>query len=93
MDQTDSTEGIPEYWNKENTAGRIFAIALMGYQEGSDREQFTDQVTAMVKQAYSDVRSMLGFEFPELVTDTRQAVLDALEQFKAGAALSGISFG
>ncbi len=92
MDQADATEGIPEYWNKENTAGRIFAIALMGYQEGSDREQFTDQVTAMVKQAYSDVRSMLGFEFPELVTDTRQAVLDALEQFKGGAAQSEISF-
>jgi len=34
----------------------------------------------------------LSFEFPKLVTDTRQAVLDALEQFKGGAALSEISF-
>ena len=83
---------VPEYWNKENTARRIFSIAMMGYEEGMDREQFADKAIEMVKQAYSDVRSMLGFEFPELVTDTRQAVLDALEQFKGGGALSEISF-
>ena len=92
MDQVVAAEGIPEYWNKENTASRIFTIALMGYQEGSDREQFADKATAMVKQAYTDVGSMLGFEFPELVMDTRQTVLDALEQFMGGAALSEISF-
>ena len=44
----------------------------------------------MVKQAHNEVGSMLGFEFPGLVMDTRQAVLDALEQFKGGAALSEI---
>ncbi len=91
-DQAVASEGVPEYWNKENTASRIFSIALMGYQEGSDREQFADQATTMVKQAYNDAGSMLGFEFPELVLDTRQAVLDALEQFKGGAVLSEISF-
>ena len=47
----------------------------------------------MVMQAYRDVGSTLGFEFPDLVMDTRQAVLDALEQFRGGAALSEISFG
>ena len=93
MDQTAALAGVPEYWNKENTAQRIFSIALMRYEEGSDREQFADKAIAMVEQAYSDVRSMLGFEFPELVTDTRQTVLDALEQFMGGAALSEISFG
>ena len=36
----------------------------------------------MVKQAHNEVGSMLGFEFPGLVMDTRQAVLDALEQFQ-----------
>jgi len=91
-DEATVLEGIPEYWNKENTARRIFSIALMGYQEGSDREEFADKAIAMVKQAYNDVGSMLGYEFPELVMDTRQAVLDALEQFKGGAALSEISF-
>ncbi len=91
-DQAAAVEGSVEYWNKENTAGRIFSIALMDYHEGIDREQFADQATAMIKQAYTDVGSMLGVEFPELVLDTRQAVLDALEQFKGGAALSEISF-
>jgi len=85
-------DGIPEYWNKENTASRIFSIAIMGYTEGIDREEFADKAIEMVKQAYSDVGSTLGFEFPKLVTDTRQAVLDALEQFKGGGALSEISF-
>lgn len=91
-DASAGAEGIPEYWNLENTAGRIFDIALMGYQEGSDREQFTGKISAMITQAYNDVGSMLGFEFPELVLDTKQAVLDALEQFKDGAARSEISF-
>ncbi len=85
-------DGVPEYWNKENTARRIFSIAMMGYTEGMDREEFADKAIEMVKQAYSDVGSALGFEFPKLVTDTRQAVLDALEQFKGGGALSDISF-
>ena len=91
-DEAPVLEGIPEYWNKENTARRIFSIALMRYQEGSDRKEIAEKAIAMVKQAYRDVGSMLGFEFPELVMDTRQAVLDALEQFKGGAALNEISF-
>ncbi len=94
--EPDTTEavyigGIPEYWNKENTARRIFDIALMGYEEGMGRTEFADTAIEMVKQAYSDVSSMFG-ELPQLVQDTRQAVLDALEQFKSGAALSEISF-
>ena len=45
----------------------------------------------MIQQAYNDVGSLPGFEFPQLV-DTRQSVLDALEQFKDGTAPSEISF-
>ncbi len=92
-DEATVLKEIPEYWNKENTARRIFSIALLGYQEGGDREEFADRAIAMVMQAYRDVGSTLGFEFPDLVMDTRQAVLDALEQFRGGAALSEISFG
>ncbi|MFC1483495.1 hypothetical protein ACFL5M_02890 [Candidatus Neomarinimicrobiota bacterium] len=91
-DDAVAMEGIPEYWNKENTARRIFAIAMMGYEEGSDREAFADKAIAMVKQAYTDVGATLDFEFPQLVTDTKEAVLSALEQFKNGSALSEISF-
>ncbi len=78
--------------NKEIAAGRIFSIAMMDYHEGVDRVQFAEQATAMIKQAYADVGSLLGVEFPELVLDTKQAVMDALEQFKGGAALSETSF-
>jgi hypothetical protein len=91
-DEAVAMEGIPEYWNKENTARRIFAIAMMGYEEGGDREAFADKAIAMVKQAYNDVGATLGFEFPQLVTDTKEAVLSALEQFKDGSVLSDISF-
>ena len=91
MDQSIAAGGIPEDWNIVNTAGRIFAIALMGYQEGSDRVQFAEKAAAMIQQAYNDVGSLLAFEFPQLV-DTRQSVLDALEQFKDGTAPSEISF-
>jgi hypothetical protein len=87
------TDGVPEYWNKENTAQRIFSIVMMGYQEGSDREEFADKALEMVKQAYNDVGSAMGSAFPQLVTDTREAVLDALQQFRDGSTLSDISFG
>ena len=91
-DQAAATEASAEYWSKENTAARIFSIALMGYNEGLDQEQFADQATAMIKQAYIDVGSEFGSEFPEPVLAIRQAVLDAMEQLKGGAALSEISF-
>ena len=92
QDEATVLKEIPEYWNKENTARRIFSIALHGYPEGGDREEFADRAIAMVMQAYRDVHSTLGFDFPDLVMDTRQAVLDALEQFRDGAAPSEISF-
>ncbi|MFC1481695.1 hypothetical protein ACFL6E_05570 [Candidatus Neomarinimicrobiota bacterium] len=91
-DQAAAAEGSTEYWNKENTAGRIFSIALVGYDEGIDQEQFADQATAMIEQAYRDVGSIFGIEFPEPVLDIRQTVLDAMEQLRGGAALSEISF-
>ena len=84
--ETAAPEGIPEFLNRGNTAQRIFSIALLGYQEGGDRKAFADKAMTMVIQAYNEVGAML------LVLDTRQAVLDALEQFKGGAALSEISF-
>ena len=91
-DQAAAAEGSSEYWNKENTATRIFSIALRDYNEDIDQAQFADQATAMIKQAYADVSSILGIEFPQPVLDIRQMVLEAMEQLKGGAALSEISF-
>ncbi|MCH7521352.1 MAG: hypothetical protein IIB42_06615 [Candidatus Marinimicrobia bacterium] len=84
--ETAAPEGIPEFLNRGNTAQRIFSIALLGYQEGGDRKAFADKAMTMVIQAYNETGAV------PLALDTQQAVLDALEQFKGGAALSEISF-
>jgi len=84
--------GLPEYWNRENTARRIFGLAMMGYQEGMDQAAFADQASAMIKQAYREVHTELGREFPQVVLDTRDTVLQALEQFKGGTSPDSISF-
>ena len=85
--------GLTEYWNKSNTAERILTIALLGFEQGADREALAEQAISMVTQAYSDVQGMLGGYLPQLVLDTRAAVLDALEQFKGGTPISEIAFG
>lgn len=92
MNQSVAATGRSEYWSKENTARRIFSIALMNYNEDVDQEQFADQATAMIKQAYIDIEFRLGIEFPEPALDIRQAVLDAMELLKDGIALSEIFF-
>lgn len=89
---SDSLNNLTEYWSVENTARRIFAIALLGYHEGLDKTEFAEKAISLVTQAYADVRSTLGFDFPQLVLDTKQTVLDALEQFRNGSSTSEISF-
>lgn len=83
---------VPEYWNQENTAKRIFSIALMGLKEGMTREEFYENAKGMIDQAYGEVHGMLGFDFPQLVLDTKEAVLNGLEQFRDGTEAEDISF-
>ena len=83
---------LTEYWSRENTARRIYAIAMMGYQEGMDKADFAEKATSMITQAYNDVRAMISFDFPQLVMDTRRTVLDALQQFGNGTLPGEISF-
>ena len=85
--------GLTEYWNKENTAERIFTIALLGFEPGDDRTAMAEQAIKMISQAYDDVQGMLGGSLPQLVLDTKAAVMDALEQFKAGTPISELAFG
>ena len=82
---------IPEYWNQENTAKRIFDIAVQGYEDGDDKEAFYEKTVKMVKQAYSEVEEMVG-GLPDLVIDTKNAVLKGLEEFRDGKARGDISF-
>lgn len=92
MNQSVADAESSKYWSQENTARRIFSIALMNYNEDVDQEQFADRATAMIKQAYIDIESTLGIEFPEPALDIRQAILDAMELLKGGIALSEITF-
>lgn len=85
-------DGLTEYWNKSNTAERIFTIALLGFEPGDDREAAVERAISMVTQAYNDVQGMLGGSLPSLVLDTKAAVLNALEQFKNGTPISEIGF-
>jgi hypothetical protein len=82
---------VPEYWNKENTAKRIFDIAVQSYQKDISREDFYENSSKMVKQAYAEVEKMVG-NLPDLVNETKDAVLKGLEEFRDGKAVSEISF-
>lgn len=83
---------LADYWNRENMARRIFAIIMMGYQEGLDKADFVEQASSMITEAYGNIRATRSGEFTQLVLDARQSVLDALEQFRNGKAPSEISF-
>ncbi|MBN2279494.1 MAG: hypothetical protein JXQ65_02840 [Candidatus Marinimicrobia bacterium] len=82
---------VPEYWNKENTAKRIFDIALKGFKENDDKEEFFNKTKSMIEQAYSEVEEMFG-GLPDLVLETRDAVLKGLVDFKNGKDISEITF-
>ncbi len=88
----DTYADLAEYWNKENTAQRIFTIAMLGYEEGIDRAEFAERAASIVKQAYGDVGMMIGGNFPQLVLDTRQAVFDAIDQFANGTEMSEVTY-
>lgn len=84
---------IPEYWNAANTATRLFNILLAGYNESISRETFYEKAMALTDQAYGEVHTLIGHDFPDLVLKTRSVLEDALKQFKDGADPSQIVFG
>jgi len=89
----DITDGsIPDHWNAENTANRMFHIVTAGFSDEMDRENFYDTATQFVNQAYDEVHLNLGIDFPPLVSDTKEALLSGLQQFKDGVAAEDIIF-
>ena len=54
-------------------------------------DEFYEKTKSMIENAYSEVEEMVG-SLPSLVTDTREAVLSGLEQFKDGKDISEITF-
>jgi len=84
---------MPEYWNVENTASRMFDIVTAGFSNDMDLESFYDKALDFVNQAYDEVKLMIGFDFPPLVQDTKEALLNGLEQLKDGVSIDEITFG
>jgi len=82
---------IPEYWNQENTAKRILDIAVQGYKKDMDVDDFAKKAEDFVTQAYDEVENLVG-NLPDLVKDTREAVMKGLDQFRNGTPISEISF-
>ncbi len=82
---------IPEYWNQENTAKRIFNILLEGLDRADDKDSFYESSKDMIEKVYSDVETEVG-KLPQLVTDTKNAVLNGLDEFLKGTNVSDISF-
>ncbi len=82
---------IPEYWNQENTAKRIFDIAVQGFKKDMNTEEFADKAETMVAKAYKEVEKIVG-NLPDLVKETRESVMKGLDQFRDGKPISGISF-
>ncbi len=84
---------MPEYWNVQNTASRMFDIVTAGYSGEEDLEGFYNKALDFVHQAYDEVQLMIGFDFPPLVQDTKEALLNGLEQLKDGVRVDEITFG
>ncbi len=84
---------MPEYWNVQNTASRMFDIVTAGFNSETDIEGFYNKALDFVHQAYDEVQLMIGFDFPPLVQDTKEALLNGLEQLKDGVPVDEITFG
>jgi len=80
-------EGLPEYWNAENTSRRIaeMALSFRGAFEGSD-EEFLAIVKGAVDEGFAQAREILG-EMPDEVTalteKTYDMVMDRLDSWLA----------
>ena len=83
---------IPDYWNVENTAGRMFKIVTVGVTEETNRESFYTKALDFINRAYDEVKEMIGIEFPSLVQQTKESLLNGLEQYKNGVDIKDIIF-
>jgi hypothetical protein len=80
-----SLEGLPEYWNAENTSQRIvdFAVSFYGAFEGAG-DEFLSIIRDAIDQGFSQARDMLG-ELPgavdDLINETYDLVMNKLDEW------------
>lgn len=96
VDETEESEykkieGLPEYWNAENTSQRIvdFATSFYGLTESSGKEYFEIMINA-VKEGFNQAMDALG-ELPDAVNDLAHRTYElTLEKLEAWAVEMGI---
>ncbi len=78
---------IPDYWGVQQTGQRIFDVLVSAFAaSGEAGEDFYDQAKNVLDQAYGDAARIFG-NLPGLVTDTRDALYQALDAVKNGTSL------
>jgi hypothetical protein len=83
LDGADGIEGLPEYWNAENTSQRIveFAVSFHSLYEGEGGE-YLSLIREAIEQGFSEAREMLGeLSGPvgELIAETFDLTMQKLD--------------
>lgn len=90
--ETGEIEGLPEYWNAENTSQRIvdFAVSFYDIAESEGKEYY-EMMKNAIKEGYSQAMGVLG-ELPDEVFALSQNTIElALQKLDAWAIEMGIS--
>ncbi len=87
-------EGLPEYWNAENTSQRIvdFATSFYGVAESGGKEYY-EMMRNAIEEGFNQAMGILG-ELPDAVGNLANNTFDlAMEKLDAWAAEQGIDIG
>ena len=87
-------EGLPEYWNAENTSQRIvdFATSFYGLAESSGKEYY-ELMRNAIETGFNEAMNILG-ELPDEVNNLAHRTYElALEKLEAWAVEMGIELG
>ncbi len=87
-------EGLPAYWNAENTSQRIvdFAVSFYGIAESTGKEYY-EMMRNAIEEGFNQAMGMLG-ELPDAVNDLSHRTFElALEKLEAWAVEQGIEIG
>lgn len=91
---SEEIEGLPEYWNAENTSQRIvdFATSFYGIAE-ADGKAYYDMMKSAMQEGFDQAMGMLG-ERPEAVSNLSNRTFElALKKLDEWAASQGIDIG
>ncbi len=94
VDSEYEIEGLPEYWNAENTSQRIvdFATSFYGVAESTGIEYY-EMMRGAIEEGFNQAMGMLG-ERPDAVSNLSNATFElALEKLEAWAVEQGIDVG